>query len=64
MILGIQKTSETDNKLIRHVGTTWTELYVNASTNEVIQQHVCKRQMKNYDVESPLRLVSNDKRKH
>ena len=56
--MGIQKTSETDSKCVRHVGTVWSELYVNASTNELIQQYVCKRQMKNFDREFPQRLVS------
>ena len=64
LILGLQKISDSDSKAVKYVGTTWTELYVNASTNELIQQYVCKRQMKHIDRQFQEQIVSNDYRQN
>ena len=40
------------------VATAWTEMFINATNNETMQQFLCMRNMKQYDLSSDKILVS------
>ena len=42
---------------IYEVATAWTELYINATNNETMQQSLCMNQMKQYGANSDRALV-------